>query len=450
MPAARSIILCITMLTLQAVAWTPSMTPPWSVADIATLIEAVGIQDRPRQRTVALLVEDFSWDWQRIVALHATRMAPPRGDDSAWKLAHQASESEARRIKGMQARLANATPSEAARLRARIERRKDSADALRQATANARARLHTGRRRTDQAAAAAAFETEAKRLNQELLDNIHVILLDEELAAFDSYARNNARRRRLRAAWIEGEALDLDALVAGMHPPLCEASMAASETVLSAWRRRLDDALDARDAANDASKAALADTTDATSPARMVAIHTARLDASRAVRDCTLSHLDTLASAVLEEEAVRLRHVGLATAFPRFYRPTDAMVAIQWSLDQGAVRDVRLDALLKQHASRISDVRREGFAEYLRQDGLDILRSLSITHMDDPAALPVEATDRSTDEAVLKETRRALAMLRAIIGSEAAEEAVLRGRATAGGPFPLGQERRSGHDTRSP
>ncbi len=87
-----TLLLSILLPVSAAAPWTPSMPPPLAVADTAPLIEAVGITDRPRQQTVSLLIEDFGWDWQRLVAIHASRMPPPRGDDSAWKQAHRAAE----------------------------------------------------------------------------------------------------------------------------------------------------------------------------------------------------------------------------------------------------------------------------------------------------------------------------------------------------------------------
>lgn len=401
------------------------MPMPWTVADTAPLIESVEIADQPRQRTVALLIEDFGWDWQRLVAIHASRMAAPRGDDSAWKQAHRAAEKEARRIKELRASMAGASPYEAARTRARIKRREQSAETLRAAVVDARQRLHDRRNATDHTERLRAFQTDAAALHQELIENIRVILLDTELDDFESFTQRMVRRRRLEANWIEGEGLDLDALIISMRPPLSVAAVERIEPTLAAWRAEVDTAMDTRDAAD----AALAEAS-AERPVHAADIHAARLDASRAVRDCTLAYLAALQNAV-DDERDDLYHTAMKRAFPRYFRPTDAMVAIRWCLDQEDIKDVRLAALLRQHEQRIGEARQRGFDTFLRQDGLGHLRSLGVASGIAAADQSIESTDRSTDEAVQAETQRALAMLRSIIGWEAVEDAVSRGRSTA-------------------
>ena len=386
-----------------AASWAPDQGPPWRAADAALMIEAVNITDADRQQMLTLLIEDFAVAWQALTKRYASQFRPPRIDPARWQEAFHAATAAEEDAKALLGDLSKSSTREAIRISNRIVRLREQADDFRN---SARAIRQSQGREAARSAAERdavwdAFQRDATSLQAVFIGDARQLLDSSERPAFDTFIETITRRRQLNHAMLEGESLDLDAVIDSLTPPLSPADAAAIQLALQQWRIDIDAALAVRsefEHPRHQERARLAEAwnVDEDSP-----IGEAQLHAAESVRDCTLAHLNAVVSAAGPHNGPRIREVAMAWGYPQLSKPSVVELAIAWCVE-----------------NRPSDA--------------DLLASLSYQHSSTLAALRTEGAHAKAGLAA--ETNRAISQLQQLVGSSRAAYAMLRGaKSTRGG-----------------
>ncbi|MDG2477230.1 MAG: hypothetical protein P8M32_04950 [Phycisphaerales bacterium] len=402
--ATVSSVLC----SHAAASWSADQGPPWRAADAALMIEAVNITDADRQQMLTLLIEDFSVAWQALTKRYASQFRPPRIDPARWHEAFHAALAAEEDANALLGDLSKSSAREALRINNRIVRLREQADEFRNSARAIRKSQATEAARTaaQRDAIWDAFQRDATSLEAIFVSDARQLLDPSERSAFDTFIETITRRRQLNHAMLEGESLDLDAVIDSLVPPLSPAESAAVELALQQWRIDIDARLAARSEFEhpryqERARLAEAGGTQEDSPRSKSQLH-----AAEAVRDCTLMHLKAVVSTAGSYNGPRIWRVAMAWGYPQLSKPSVVELAIAWCIQ-----------------NRPSDA--------------DLLASLSHEHSARLAALRTKGTH--AEASIAAETNRAIGQLQQLVGSARAGYAMIRGAKSTrdGSNFPL-------------
>ena len=393
-----------------AASWAPDQGPPWRAADAALMIEAVNITNTDIQQMLTLLIEDFAVAWQALTKQYNSQFRRPKIDPTRWHEAFEAAEAAEKEANDLVGELSKSSTRETIRISNRIVRLREQADEFRNSSRAIRKRMGREAARTaaQRDAIWEAFQRDASSLEAIFIGDARQLLDTSERPAFDTFIETITRRRQLNHAMLEGESLDLDAVIDSLAPPLSPADVPAIELALQQWRIDVDAAIAARSEFEHPRYQERARLVEASIVDEYPPINEARLHAAEAVRDCTLTHLNAVVSSAGPHNGPRIREAAMSWGYPQLSKPSVVELAIAWCVQ-----------------NRPSDA--------------DLLASLSHEHSATLATLQTEGAHAKARLAA--ETNRAIGQLQQLIGSSRAAYAMLRGAKSnrQGSNFPLHQ-----------
>ncbi len=378
-------------------------SPPWLLSDIPLVIERVGIEDADRQAILSQLVRDFNDHWSAAVSGYSSdRASRPHTNPSEW--------AEARRTLAKANETYLQQRDAAKELKRRLEsgrtgvryssRRPPDAlgmqlieDALGESKVELNASWAACRAARDriaslQVASEADQDSLLSRFNQigqQLIEgleaDISIFLLPDELEEWHRVKKDIARRRHLRAGHLQGEHVDLDAVVRVIDPQLTDETRDILSQVLPEWRSHIDELLSDREAALlNAPRSFSHASSESWDPTQAILAMKVVLDARRAVRDRTWDAIADTCQSLTDADQIRiLRGEYRRRAFPSLYYRSRVERAVQSAIDDGmAELHPALPKILELHANALRRVRPEAIQGIMEFDGTETLYLLAV------------------------------------------------------------------------
>ena len=366
------ILLACTLLLGTAVANSPpgalAHAPPYTASDAAVIIEELDLDHAGQQHIVLQLVDDFSMQWTLLVDGYSVALGiNPNGQTEemeaasiAFSNAAHTSVQAAQAVRQLEADLKSADATQVAALQEALTNasalRARLLKEVRRASDARRALIHRDPMHVERTAQ--EFAEESAALTQQFEADIRLLLIPEQRERWDVLIPRFTMRQLLRAGHLGGEHLNLDSVVSRVHPILTSEELAVIEPTLVEWRTEIDAALENR--SNHDYLAV---------PFPNVSQRSALATSRRAVRDCTLRHLDAACTAVGEPRGSQMRDLAMRIGFPARYRPTHMEQALEYCISAHEDQRDQIKSLLQSHAKGMKAVRAANIALLINTEG---------------------------------------------------------------------------------
>ena len=423
MIAMNTALLCLP----EAIARSPHQRD-FFVQDAARIIEGLDITDRDRQRVIITLLEDYDRDWTRAHYRFiegqqlALEISTPEYRAARAALDEARKQSQETRQNYKVTRSSNSSVSD-------LEAAREKRQAAQQTLDRASYVLATTERMDPATNTATHTQMRMDRaaLAEHIQDCLEVILTKEELQRWPDVQSDLARRRALAGDTLAGEGLHLEDFINQLSPSLDQAQSKAAQPVIDRWKVDIDQRLKTRDfAAGNELLQEMTDEGDPETTRKIVNALQARLQGQRAVRDTTYAAVESIAQALDQVAASRIRHHYQTMVYKALLRETVLEHAVKKLITEKATAAeiADLESLLASHQAWRKAQLSDRIDAYRNYQGVEVI--VNRTRSDRNSAPKAHAADKIQRQLQEEQAQRILmdwATLKKIVGRTRAKEA---------------------------